>query len=188
MSHSCKKVPPVPTNGTQSSKGLTMSFSKIKMALTALLVAFTTPVSADAIGIGTGIGQASATVDGGKTYNLSGGGVGAANCANALGLGPVSASVMTKTCKREILGNYFAKRGNYALADQIMAGDPLVQQAMKEIAAASNKGSTTSSKPGVKTAMPNYTGSWKSLSRTKKVALENCAATLNGLRTAECAN
>lgn len=118
-----------------------MSSLKISAFVFVLALPFSAPAFADAtgIGIGTGVGQASSTINVGKTYNLSGGGVGASNCANAAGIGPVSFSAMTGTCKRQILANYYALRGDYELADQIMAGDPLVKQAMKEMAAASNE-------------------------------------------------
>ncbi len=110
---------------------------KLKLLSAVALIsalALSAPAFADAYAgavAGSNSGAASSN-NMGDTFNLSGS-VGAAQCANAVNIAGVGASWSDTTCKRIDLAKYWAVRGNLRLADQIVAGDPIVQKAQREL-------------------------------------------------------
>ena len=125
------------------------------------------------------------------------GGIGAAslgvgNCGGGVVLGPIGISGMTPTCKRDILANYFAKRGDFALADQIMMGDPIVQKAMEEMASAKKAkpavgtATTASTKSLAKPALMTYNGEFAKFTTKAQTEILACKALYNSKQITAC--
>lgn len=101
---------------------------KINALAFLLAAALATSVQAEtsATGIGTSIAGADATLNMGNILSL---GSAAAACAN--NIGPISWS--DNTCERVMLANYWAARGNFSLADEIILADPKVKAAVHSL-------------------------------------------------------
>lgn len=87
---------------------------------------------------GTNVGvdvSAGASAEVNQTNNgIGAASIGASNCANGLVLGPVGVTNMDKTCKARTAADYWAARGNYTLADEVMrVNDPMTKEAIKSL-------------------------------------------------------
>lgn len=164
-------------------------FSKMKKAsmLSALFLtmAFAAPAFATGGGATATAGAdasagASAVSNIGKSFGSAS--IAVADCTQAVVLGPIAIGGMHTTCERLKLAEYFVFRGAYDIADELVAGAPLANQAIRNV-----QKRNAVEKKAAAVSMPNYVGKWKYLSRTQKSAVDNCKAMWNGKRTAKCA-